>query len=331
MPLPVLSTTFRPPQPPPTRAQLGAGYCGFQGLTVNTPSYGAIPYFTAALGWMTPADRAAVYPQLKAAGVDTVELPISGQYSEPPSYSYPVPGVDWSQNLSGYTALVDEAIGQGFKVCLVGAGDGESQGNPPYGYNDPNGWTYGFQWLYDFTPTLFQAIGPERREYVWFRPGYDGVFYGWTPEQVGAYGALCRSLDPNCTIGLEFLIGICHLGNGQADYLPGGGLYNYDIIQSEFEYSVTVPPNQDGLCQIAARLLGPTYVRPPFQSPTDDPGSPFQAGDGRWYTEYGTNRGPYMVWGLEDGEYNWVRGQVSASDIATELAVLKAAGYPAVG
>ena len=316
---------------PPTRAQLGRGYCGFQGLTVTVPGYGAIPYFTASLAWMTAAQRAAVYPQLKGAGVDTVELPISGQYAEPPSFAYPIPGVDWSSHLPGYVGLVDECIGQGFKVVVVGAGDGQSQGTPPYGYNDPNGWTYGFQWLYNLTPTLFQALGAERRKYLWVRPGYDGVFYGWTPQQVGAWGDLCKTLDPICTIGIEFSVGVCHLGNGINDYVSGGGLHNFDIFQNEFDYSVTQPENTDGLCQIAARLLGPAYVRPAFQDPTDNPGAPFQAGSGEWYTQYGNANGPFMVWGLEDGEYNWVRGQVSASDIAAEMGVLKAAGYPAVG
>jgi hypothetical protein len=330
----VLLSGARAIGPPPTRAQLGAGYAGFQGLTVTVPGYGPLPYFTASLAWMTPAQRAAVYPQLRAAGVDTVELPISGQYSEPPSFSYPIPGYDWSGNLPGYVALTDEAIGQGFKIVWDTAGDGQSQGTPPYGYNDPDGWTYGFQWSYNLLPTLFQALGPQRRAYGWFRPGYDGVFYGWTPDQVNQWGLLCRSLDPLCTIGLEFSIGVCHLGNGIADYEPGGGLYAYDIFQNEFEYSVTAPENEGGLCEIAARLLGPSYVRPPFQPPTEDPDAPFQAGDGRWFAQYGTVRNgvtvPFMVWALEDGEYNWVRNQVSATDIQTEMGVLKAAGYATV-
>src|SRR5712671_6679527 len=104
--------------------------------------------------------------------------------------------------------------------------------------------------------------------------------YEWSPANVKAFGALFRSLLPSGHLALEHSIGHLPCGEGGKDFQPGGVMADYDVVLSEFNRF----PCGDEVWQIAARLLGPAYVRPPDQPKSDDPRPP-------WYLAPGTVRG----------------------------------------
>jgi hypothetical protein len=230
-----------------------------------------------------------------------------------------------------------EAIRAGFpNVWLFLAGDGMS--NPNGGYNDPVGWTYGYEWLMANLQRIITSLQPldgadpssddarDLTQYILFCPGYDGVFYGWgnNPNDcVEAFGKLFRSILPNGYLAIEHTTGNIPIGNGPADYAPGGSMQNFDVIFSEFDNQPT--PDNDSYWQVAARLLGPAYVRPPDQPSWDDPPpAPF-------YLKYPTPRGPFYANALEYYAYPWVRKAVTTAQVEAKRQAMRGLGYTLVG
>jgi hypothetical protein len=270
------------------------------------------------------------YAAKHAAGDTHIIIPLSWNYAGDGGYSYPVPGKDLSGDLPTFRALVQEAIQNGFYVMAFLAGDGES--NPAGGYNDPVGWTYGFAWLMQKLPSIVSALQQpsDLTPWVILVPGWDGVAPGWSadasipnsgiyhyPSELDNYLLAARALvGSNGYLGVELAAGYCHWGGGSANYSSPAG-QALDIILQEFPG----PPTGDQVWQIGGRELGPRYVRPADQPPGDDPSPPFYLGGG-------TPRGPFTAIAFEYDEYRWVRGGVSASQIQTEQAYLRAVGYP---
>jgi hypothetical protein len=321
-----------PPPPAGARTQVCSVAITFQGLTVNTAQYGNIPWFEVALTSLSPADRQTAYAAKKAAGDTHALMALTWNYNEAPSYTYPVPGTDMSKNLQGFKALVQEAITAGFIVMVFLGGDGESKPKNPdgtYPYNDPQGWTYGYQWLIDNLPTIISTFqkGTDNIDltpYVIFVPGFDGVMPGWDPAHLDNYLIYIRSLlGSNGYVGLELAAGYSHWGAGAANWTSASG-QAVDVVLNEFPG----PPTGDQVWQIAPRMIGPAYNRQfaatQGQLPTDDPNPP-------WYLRAGTPRGPFFPVAFEYDEFRWVRGQISASAIAGERANLKSYGYSYFG
>jgi hypothetical protein len=77
---------------------------------------------------------------------------------------------------------------------------------------------------------------------------------------------------------------------------------SYDLLLSEFDDARF----DDSVWQIAARMLGPAYRRPPDQPAGDDPRPPF-------YLKDPTARGPIVNCAFEFYEYGWVRGATPAA------------------
>jgi hypothetical protein len=242
-----------------------------------------------------------------------------------------VPGTDLTGDLPAYRALVQEAIENGFYVMAFLSGDGQSPAGG--GYNDPVGWTYGYQWLMQNLPSIVASLQqpPDLTPYVIFVPGFDGVVPGgWLPDasdptstvyqypsQLDDYLVQARSLvGANGYLGVELEGGSCDWGGSAGNYTSPAG-QDLDLVLQEFPG----PPTGDQVWQVAARELGPSYVRPPDQPVGDDPSPP-------WYLSPGTPRGPFVPIAFEYDEYRWVRGDVTAGVIATEQAYLRAAGYP---
>jgi len=297
----------------PSRARVCGVKETFQGLTVDTEQYGHIPWFEAAYVSLNDKDRAQAR-QVKRGAEDThLELALAWNYQEP-GYSYPVPGRDLTGDLPTYRALVEEVIRDGFIPVLRLAGDGTAP--------DPQGWTKGHDWLMANLEAILTALREpvDLLPYCLITPGYDGVFYGWSPDQVRAFLSKLRSLAPACHIGLEFSAGICHLGNGTADYTDPNGLQQLDVVMGEYDG----PPNTDKLWQVSARWLGPAYRRPPDQPTGDDVSPPY-------YLGAGTPRGPFYAIGLEWREYDWVRGHVDLGTLELERRYIQTCGYEHVG
>lgn len=285
--------------PIPTRDQICLVRERFQGLTINFPTMGPLPWWETLAWFSNPADRHAAYDAKHAIGDTHIILDLTGAYREP-GQPYANMGRDYSQNLGALLALAYEALDNGFLIDLRLGGDGQGAGP---GYNDPVGDTYGHDWLMANFPRIAQTFAPIW-QYIVFVPGYDGVFYGWNPDQVVAFGKLFRSIFPDGYLGIEFNTGHIPLGEGGGDYLPGGRMQDYDILFCEFD-----PFNyhSDSTWQILGRLMRP-YHRPFDQPAGDDPTPPF-------YLAGSTPRGPWAVNPFEILTYRWVRGQVPLDEL----------------
>lgn len=319
---------------PPTRAQICGLKTSLAGLTYQTTQYGPIPaWFYARLNTV---DRAAARATHKAAGDTHLPIPITEAYLEPGTL-WPdelLNGYDYTQDLAGFRAVLIEAIADGLLIDCPLGGDGLGAGP---GYNDPVGHTYGQQWLMDNLARIIAglqgdgtAANPDLTPYIIFRPGWDGVFYGWgvpgevpdlQPTRVRLLGELFRSLLPNGYLSIEHTPGNIPCGEGGADYAPGGLMQNFDTILSEFS---TV--HEDSCWQVVGRMVQP-YNRPPDQPSGDDPHPPF-------YLAPGNPRGPYFYVAFEPkigGVYQWARGQCTLADVQNVRAYLHALGCTYTG
>lgn len=319
--------------PIPSRSQVCAINVSLQGLTYNTSQFGSFPAWFYAM--LNSPDRASARATHRAAGNTHLTIPISEAYKEPGTL-WPdalKQGYDFTQNLEGFRAVLTEAIYDGWFIDVPLAGDGLGSGP---GYNDPVGNTYGYQWLMANLSRILEGLRgdgtsakPDLTPYIIFRPGWDGVFYGWgdnsipdpQPGRVRDFGALFRQLLPNGYLAIEHTPGNIPCGEGGSDYEPGGLMRTYDTIMSEFN-SV----HEDSCWQVVARMVRP-YNRPPDQPSGDDPHPP-------WYLAPGTERGPYFYVGFEPtqgGVYQWCRGWCSLADVEAVRSYLRGLGCTLTG
>lgn len=297
-------------RPVPTRDQICAVQLSFQGLQFDTPTYGRVNWWETIAWWPNPIDRQCAYAAKRAAGDTHIILDLSGSYKELGDI-YDQVGADYSQNLPALVALAEEAIAEGFSIDLRLAGDGQGAGPD---YNDPVGMTYGHDWLMANFPRIADAF-KHLYKYIVFVPGYDGVFYGWEPEQVVVFGKLFRSIFPDGYLGIEFNTGHIPLGEGGSDYLPGGRMQDYDVIYAEFDPWLY---HGDATWQICGRMVRP-YTRPFDQPANDDPNPPY-------YLAQPNPRGPWFFIAFEIVTYRWVRGQVTLAEVAAYRQYFKELG-----
>lgn len=323
------------PPPAPTQGSLPNlpihRLISFQGLTINSPTYGTLPWFPAAITGFPPADRASIYSQLLAAGDTWAMATLSWDYAEPGQpygSGNTVPPRDMSGDLPGFRAIVEEMLTAGFsKVLIMMAGDGEGAGPA---YNDPVGWTYGRAWLMANLSAIIGAFqsGTDITGSCIFVPGFDSVMPGWDPAELDTYLTTIRGLvgSTRC-VGLELGAGYSQWGAGSGNWSGAGQAIDY--VLQEFPG----PPTGRQVWQIAAREVGPDYNRDPAQNllidahghPDDTvPPPPF-------YLGIGTPRGPYTVVAFEFETYRWVRGQVSAAEVQAGRQYLANVGYAWTG
>lgn len=310
---------------PPTRDEALGAKLTFQGLVVETSQFGKLPWFEAALAWLSPSDRQAVYAAKKAAG-DThciVFLPGGPPLYDEPNQPYSADRfgpLDWTAGDTKldpkFSQLLREVIMQGFKILLFLDGDA------------PENYGRGMTQLdllkadEDFATTLYK--------YCVIIPGWDGIFYGWTPEQIVDWGLKGRRLFPDGYLGLEYSTGHIPVGEGGGDYLPRTGdphsnpgrMTDFDLVLGEFDDNL----HQDSCWQILNRLEA-NYIRPSDQPTGDDPSRVFYLGTPN-------PRGPFYHLAFEYGEYEFVRGgcsQASVDHVNANRAYLKAMGTRFVG
>lgn len=300
----------------PSREQVCNIFVGFQGIYINTKQFGKIPAFGPEVGALDDEDTISYCKQMKELKFTHVEMAISWRYSEP-DFTYPVPGLDLSYDLQEFARRAALIIQQGMFIKVALAGDGMSANdNPQRGqYNDPQGWTYGFQWLIQNIKRIADGLtnyqGHDLTRFMCFVPGYDAIFYGWgvpgeipdqQPSRVINFGNLFRSILPNGYLGIEHSTGKIPVGESGKDWRYNGPLDAYDTLLSEYD------PNNlhsDNTWQIVGRCTRP-YNRPPDQPANDDPSPPYIiepcTRGARFYIMYEllTNR--------------WVRGQVSIDE-----------------
>lgn len=325
---------------PPTRAQILDMRITFQGLYVDTAQFGRLPWFEAALPWLTPADRQAVYAAKHAStawlGGDShaiISLPSGPALYDEPGQPYSADRfgpLDWTSPADGRLAdLVVEVARAGFNKQLLFLGGDAGQAGFPIAMAQ----------LDTTASQLRHSRYGDLGGYVVVLPGWDGVFYGYTPEQVRTWGEKCRSLFVYC--GIEHQPGRIPVGEGGGDYLPGGNMVWADLILAEFNgpndstdrrtmdgRDSQGRPNYRGnqIWQIGARMLGRNY-QPPSDQPADADGY-----GGIGYLAPGSPRGPYVHCAFEwVGEYFFVRGQQTAEDQQVSRDYFRSAGWTCGG
>ena len=210
----------RPFPPVPTREQVCRIQMSFQGLTV-TLAGGPIAWFEAALCCLSAADRQVVYAAKQGAG-DTHALILFtagvALYPEAnqPYQAYQCP--NYETHPADFVALVEEVRRAGF-IPAVFFDERESESSR-------------------LMPLAIAALKTstvrDLNQDVIFVPGFDGVFYGWAPAQITAWGTTARSAGA-LYLAMEHNTAHIPLGNGPADYAPGGAMAWCDTILSEFD------------------------------------------------------------------------------------------------
>jgi hypothetical protein len=300
----------------PTREQVCNVFVGFQGIFILTKQFGWIPAFGPECGALTDEDTVSYCAQMRRFGFTHVEMDISWRYVEP-GYAYPVSGLDLSQNLLEVCRRMNLIINQGMMIKFALAGDGMSINNNPQPgqYNDPQGWTYGHQWLMANLGRIISPMtnykGRDLTKWTIFVPGYDAVFYGWgiegevpdrQPQRVIDFGNLFRAILPTGYLGIEHSTGKIPVGESGIDWTTNGPLDAYDTLLSEYD-----PFNlhSDNTWQILGRCTRP-YNRPTDQPAGDDPNPP--------YIIEPCSRGERFYIMYELLTYLWVRGLVTIEE-----------------
>lgn len=300
----------------PTRDQVCDVFCGFQGISILTKQYGWIQAFGPECGALNDEDTISYCQQMREFGFTHVEFAISWRYDEP-DFDYPVPGMDLAYNLQEVARRLDLIIRQGMFIKFSMSGDGLSINDDPQQgeYNDPQGWTYGFQWAMNNLQRVLDGLsdyqGHDLTRFCAFVPGYDGVFYGWgkngevpdlQPQRVIDFGNHFRQIKPNGNLLIHHSTGKIPVGESGKDWTTGGPLDAYDGLMSEYD-----PFNlhSDNTWQIVGRCANP-YIRPPDQPAGDDPHPP--------YIIEPCSRGKRFYNMYELLTYRWVRKQVSIAE-----------------
>lgn len=321
----LLSSSSGPLPPVPDRNKVCSVKLTLGGLIVTTNEFGSLPWFEPAYQCLNDAnDRKSVIEQKKLAG-DThliLEYFTKSQplYNEPGQPYQDIITFSGENEPQRFRNLVLEVISSGLIPIVSYDGDEGYQGAINALRQLP------------ILTKLLKDLAP----YILFARLWDGVFYGSSPEQIKDFGEQFRLLLPDGYLAIEHSFGHIPTGEGDVDYINNGAMTTYDVILSEFDF----PPANDTIWQIAARLLGPSYIRPYDQPPNDDPGSPFGADSGKYYLRQGNPRGPYFPIAFEWWNvYNWVRvgnpfgpnGVIMQAQIELQCNYLKSVGYKYTG
>ncbi|HEX4346393.1 MAG TPA: hypothetical protein VHZ73_02410, partial [Vicinamibacterales bacterium] len=226
--------------PAPTRQQLAGVNMTFQGLTVDTVTYGVQPWFSPMLPDLPMQGRENAYAAAHAAGDTHYDLLVSGCYHEGGQPYDQFPNIDFTKNWPGLRAQVLETIQHGFLAVLHLGGDGQSM--PDGSYNDPGGCTYGYDVMMSYLPTVIQTLQQpiDLTPYVAFVPGYDGIigyneqtqqFGPWTLDQLNAFLVRFRQLLPTGVVGVEPSAG--PLGGRLNDFLSPQAYDALDVVLLE--------------------------------------------------------------------------------------------------
>lgn len=311
--------------PAPTREQVCGVRCSFQGVAVDLPGFGTV---RNPGGFAYSLDRAgrdacrAVSRQLR----DTHVLRnLSYAYSEQ-DFTYPIPAGDFTNRLDEFHDLLVEDIREGFTPLVCLSGDGQR-------YN-PDGGTYGFQWLLDNMPRLAAALDDLRHHLIVFW-GFELITNGgWTPANFEEATLKWRNLWPDGHIA-------CHIGTytwwGDADQnekrgpvgvwsSPAGLAIDTCLEEGDAgwirEDGSLVPG--DALNGWEQRAMG--HLRNPNRaliSPAN------QAKVFEWPDD--TPRGPRMCVAWEILTFDDTRGRVSVQLLAAARHHLRQLGFPYVG
>jgi hypothetical protein len=304
--------------PPPTRTQVCSVRPYFAGLTVVTQQFGTLPWYDMALFCLAAeSDRQAVYAAKRAVGATHCLMSFDPDEGGPVNRLGPYKDIRIPYSHMGHPDLMRrdtrEVITSGF-TPMVNLGCDHEDG-VPY-----------FQNALDRLRALVECLKADPADltqYVLVMPGWDGTFYGWTPEEITEFGRVFRQLLPNGYLAIEHDPGHIPIGGGAGDWSSSGPMSTYDVLLSEYSYGDDAPPS-DGMFQVACRLLGAAWVRPPECEPYMD----HNYAVAHWYLGQGSPRGPYFAIAFEWwATFDWVQWATTADAIAQQRAYLSALGY----
>ncbi len=308
---------------PPTRDQLIAVQTtGMQGLTLDGQPF--LDWYLTTPDW-DAAKRQRAYDLKHAAGDTHCLLALSWNYQEAGAFA--PTGFDGTQDWDRFLAIMDEVIAAGFMVSLHLAGDGLStSGAAPWRYNDPQGWTYGWQWLMANIPDIRARIGDARAAFIVWCDGFDGCVPGWAGlendwHRTNEWLERARQvLGPSAVIAIYLSAGYWAWSGETNDYATPDG-QNVDVVYYEGPWPWG--SNWDQLWQISKRLLDSMYRRPADQPADDDPGTVPGL--------HTTPRGLLSEVFLEYDTYGWVRGRVDAATVQQHRDYIRGMGWQHVG
>lgn len=302
----------------PTRAQVCGVRTSFQGLTVNVPGYGSIPWFDVFYGSLDAHARQIVTRAKKSAGDTHLLLALSYNYANDNGFSYPIPGADYTQNLPGFRALVVEALQSFTSVCIYLAGDGQTYA--------PDGGTYGYPWLMANLPRIMDGLR-DLVPYVSFCHGFELISNGaWSPDDFESAVLATRALIPNGYIA-------SHIGTytwwGDKAGTSGGPIADWsgpagqaiDICFEEGDapfVDANGNPTNDGFSdgwqqRAHAHIQDAKNIEPRNRVVFEWP--------------IGTPRGPRYPIALELDAFRWTRERVSVGEIDRERNYLRSIGF----
>jgi hypothetical protein len=177
----------------------------------------------------------------------------------------------WVNDIPGFCDRLAEilTVGQFTGILLMLPGDGHTAPDYPYGY----------EFVMSHVSALVAAMkaypGGDLTEYTIFCPGYDGVVWVWTEDQIMAYGNLLRGLLPNGYLALEYGAGILGpFGEGKSPVRRSTEDLRSVPAGDKFAAVLEHGSNLANLCADGRAEIHPASDQPP----TDDPGSPFPPG-----------------------------------------------------
>ena len=290
--------------PAPSRADAIRIVDSFQGLMIQSKTYGPLPWFAAALGAMDRVGELdSVLDQVIAAGDTHCQVDLVFNYGErgqPWGTPQLVPDCDLSGDMPTYLRICDRVIQRGLKPIFVVPAEGQD----------------GLNWIYAKFHEFVNALrtGYDRAVYGPVQLGYDGTWpASWSVQQVKDVLVYCRQF-----LGSQGILAMM-FANG-----PEGGPYLY--VEDEQDYSkpwmqcldivmVSTGPDQ---AQCPSLVNNATYMienLTPHDVCTPGHVAPF------WLMKPGTPRGPYGWSWREWNEYNFVRqGLALVAAIAADKA-----------
>lgn len=291
----------------------------FQGLTVQTTAFGALPWYSASLISMDAAGELEnVLDHLSAAGDTHVPIDWAWDYGEagqPYGTGQIVPPRDLRNDPDTYRRIVDRVIQRGFVPMFVFSGEGTD------GYNDL---------MANFEARVDALrVGYDRTAYGPCMVWYDGVWpAAWSVEMMQTFLPKARAiLGDGAYLGMMFAGGAAEnqylVVTGIQDYAPSGLIYEHlDIMQCTGSVDQT---QGEALGQIATRMLGPAFINNVVgYSGENYPVRTF-------YPSQGCKRGAFFWGWIEYNEYEWVRNRVSQADIDATRTRLEDCGVSVLG
>lgn len=294
----------------------------FQGLRVDVPGFGVVPWFGPFVNSLPASSRAIVRRAEKATGTHCVRQ-LSYAYQNDGGYSYPIPGADFTNALQTFRARLEEDFDAGLIPIVELSGDGQ-------GYSVDGG-TYGFSWLKANLARILDALGSTADNCLFFHCWESVNFGGWSPDNLFEMTLLHRALRPAAHLAWHF--SYAWPGDAAGSLLgpvgewssPAGLACDVMLAEGDAPFitidGVPIPGNAlNGWQQRARCFLGPTCNDALIDPPNREP----------WYWVEETPRGPRYAVAFELDKYREVRDRVSLEEIRVEQAYCRALGFTSV-